>query len=381
MNRRTTWRTAAAAVTLAMGLVALPAQAHGATSGDLNPAQAQALEQRLESLLPDGAARAERLQAELGVDDLVPGEVIDPADYQCTTATPVRDWLAALTEGWDASDHGVATIFQQVVLLNAVLFPDEAGDDFGQQGEFTTPITRTTRDLRSFWDVDGNRVRVVPMHSDVLLDRTRVARVFQIGFGFDEAVSTQLANAVATLADQDKFEHGRHPLFTFNAFAVDGSDLPGVGTIPPEIVMGDGVLEGFRAVGLDDVAPQAILAHEYGHQIQYQKGLFTSDLTGAEASRRTELMADAFGSYYLTHARGASMQLKRVREFSQVFFQLGDCSFSLSSHHGTPNQRLHSVEWAYSVAEDAQKQGHVLPSLAFAAQFDQELPQLTEPDA
>ncbi|MEG8279781.1 hypothetical protein [Streptomyces sp. AHA2] len=381
MNTRTTWRTAAAAVSLAIGLIALPAQAHGAPSGDLNPAQAQPLEQRLASLLPDGTARAERLRAELGVDDLLPGEAIDPADYQCTTSTPVRDWLATSTSGWDASDHSVAGIFQQVVLLNAVLFPDEAGTDFGPQGEFTTQVTHAARDLRSFWDIDGSRVRVVPMHSDVLIDPARVERVFETGFGFSESISAQLANAVATLADQDKFDHGRHPLFTFNAFAVDGLDLPGVGTIPPEIVMGDGVLEGFRAAGLDDVAPQAILAHEYGHQVQYRKGLFASDLTGAEAGRRTELMADAFGSYYLTHARGAAMQWKRVQAFSQVFFQLGDCSFSLSSHHGTPNQRLHSVEWAYGVTQAAQKQGHILASQTFATLFDQELPRLTEPDA
>jgi predicted metalloprotease len=151
--------------------------------------------------------------------------------------------------------------------------------------------------------------------------------------------------------------------------------------VPPEIVMGDGVLAGFKAVGVGDVAGQAILAHEYGHHIQFQRNLTQSTLTGPEASRRLELMADAFSSYYLTHARGATMQWKRVQQFVQVFYQLGDCLFTVANHHGTPNQRLRSAEWGYSVANDAHTQGHILPSLTFAALFEQKLPQLVAPDA
>jgi hypothetical protein len=215
----------------------------------------------------------------------------------------------------------------------------------------------------------------------MLTDRARLTRVFTIGWGFPEPVSASLADQMATLMDTDKFQHGRHPGFTFNAFAIGGLEVPGVGTVPPEIVMGDGVLAGMQAVGLGDVAPQAILAHEYGHHVQFQRDLFNSDLTGPEASRRTELMADAFAAYYLTHPRGATMQWKRVQQFVQVFGQLGDCGFAGDSHHGTPNQRLHSAEWGYGVANDAQKQGHVLPTLTFAAEFEQQLPILVAPDA
>ncbi|MEU0948522.1 hypothetical protein ABZ379_38480 [Streptomyces canus] len=379
MNTRRMWRTAGASLGLALTVVAVPAQAR-ATTQDV-PTSTQVLQERLAAIPPAGLAHAEHLQAQLGVDDLLPGGVINPADYECTTATPVRDWAAASTADWTTSDRNIAGIFEQVVLLNAVLFPDDAGTAFGQDGEFTTQVTHTSRDLHSFWDIDGSRVRVVPMHSDVLLDRTQVARIFEVGFGFDSAASDSLALAVTTLADQGKFDHGLHPLFSFNAFAVNGLDVPGLGTVPPEIVMGDGVLEGFKAVGLDDVAARAIMAHEYGHHVQYQKDLFASTLTGAEASRRTELMADAFGAYYLTHARGAALQWKRVQEFSQVFFQLGDCSFASGTHHGTPNQRLHAVQWGYSVTQNASNQGRILPSLTFANQFEQELPVLVAPDA
>ena len=102
--------------------------------------------------------------------------------------------------------------------------------------------------------------------------------------------------------------------------------------------MRDGILEGFAALGYEDVAPQAILAHEFVHHIQFQLNLFEDEVT-PEATRRTELMADAYSAYYLSHARGVSMQSKRVKKFLAVFFNLGDCSIEHSGHHGTPHAR------------------------------------------
>lgn len=138
-------------------------------------------------------------------------------------------------------------------------------------------------------------------------------------------------------------------------------------------MLGDGLLEGMNAIGFGDVAPQAIEAHEYGHHIQFQLQLNTGEIS-AEASRRSELMADAFAGYYLSHARGASMQWKRVTQFLQVFFNIGDCGVTSTSHHGTPAQRMAAAGWGYLVAEQAKKQGHILPAAEFAARFDARLP-------
>ncbi len=125
----------------------------------------------------------------------------------------------------------------------------------------------------------------------------------------------------------------------------------------------------------DDVAPQAILAHEFGHHIQIQLDLFTDEIS-PEATRRTELMADAYSAYFLSHARGAAMQWKRVRQFLEVFYNIGDCAFTNDGHHGTPTQRMAAADWGYSVANDAQKQGHILTSQEFAALFEAQLPVL-----
>jgi hypothetical protein len=60
--------------------------------------------------------------------------------------------------------------------------------------------------------------------------------------------------------------YGDLPLFTFNAYAAPGGEgIPGYGKSPKPIAFGDGVLEVFARVGLGEVAPQAILAHEFGH--------------------------------------------------------------------------------------------------------------------
>ena len=148
--------------------------------------------------------------------------------------------------------------------------------------------------------------------------------------------------------------------------------------------MGDGILEGYTAVGLGDVAPQAVFAHEFGHHIQFQNGYFEDDVPGAtteaELTRYTELMADAFAAYYLTHHRGAGMKKKRVEQFLQVFFQIGDCAFDDPGHHGTPNQRMAAARFGFEVADQALKHGRILSSDAFHDLFVAEYPDLVAPD-
>jgi hypothetical protein len=70
------------------------------------------------------------------------------------------------------------------------------------------------------------------------------------------------------------------------------------------------------------------------------------------------------------------MQWKRVKQFLQVFFNIGDCSFTSTNHHGTPTQRMAAAQWGYSLADNAHKQGHILTAEAFAALFDAQLPYL-----
>ena len=73
-------------------------------------------------------------------------------------------------------------------------------------------------------------------------------------------------------------------------------------------------------------------------------------------------MADAYASYFAVHARGLSLNAKRVAAVQQTFYELGDCSFADLGHHGTPNQGSRASTWAADLGAGARPQGHILPA-------------------
>ncbi|UYZ59680.1 neutral zinc metallopeptidase [Hymenobacter latericus] len=297
----------------------------------------------------------------------------------CDDSTPLNLWLDGQLSDWNRQVINYAIRYDMLNLPSYYAFVFEnssANQSFGQNGEYSQRLTKSFKDLRRFWTIESGEMVMVAMHGNVLLDQTKIAKTYEAAYGVSKTTAATLAQIVALLADQiPQFRDGTHPIFTFNAFALDGFDYPPFATIPDKIVMGDGIMEGYTAIGFGDVAPQAILAHEFGHQIQFALNLF-GDVESPEATRRTELMADAYSAYYLSHARGAAMQWKRVRLFLEVFFNIGDCAFTSDGHHGTPAQRMAAAEWGYSLANNAQKQGHILSPQEFARLFDAQLPQL-----
>ena len=318
--------------------------------------------------------------------DVVRG-VIDPGDYVCPPTTEVVSWL--IQEATPILTQEPAVFQLLFINLLADLIPSyeaalfqtsDTPQSFGYNGEYTRVLLKAERDVKRFWDIDPDDIQLVAAHGTVLLDVDRTARTYQLLFGLDAATARAIAELVRDVILQSQtLEGGNHPLFAFNAFAFPG------GLTGQKIVMGDGVLAGFEAVGLADVAPTAIYAHEYAHHVQFQKDYFSDPFatTGSEAeqTRYTELMADAMAAYYLTHKRGATMNAKRVEQFLQLYFQLGDCNFASSGHHGTPNQRLAATRFGFALADQAQKQGHILTADQFHALFVAVYPQLIAPDA
>ncbi|KUG08506.1 hypothetical protein [Solirubrum puertoriconensis] len=297
----------------------------------------------------------------------------------CEDSTPINLWLDEQLSDWNSQ---VITYVLNYDMLNLptyytlVFENSSANQTFGQNGEYSQRLTKTFKDLRRFWTIESGQMVMVGMHGNVMLDQAKIASTYEAAYGLSKTTANTLAQIVVLLTDQiPQYRDGSHPIFTFNAFALQGFNYPPYANIPDKIVMGDGIMEGFTAIGFGDVAPQAILAHEFGHQIQFQLNLFGEE-DSPEATRRTELMADAYSAYYLSHARGAAMQWKRVRLFLEVFFNIGDCSFTSDGHHGTPTQRLAAAEWGYNLANNAQKQGHILSPQEFAKLFDAQLPKL-----
>ena len=153
-----------------------------------------------------------------------------------------------------------------------------------------------------------------------------------------------------------------HPILTFSAMAVTSEGYesdPWTGNVPDNIVIGDGLLAYFKAVGLDENAPDMIIAHEFGHHIQWELDLFyLYDEGTPEATRKIELMADTFSAYFLSHKKGAAFNRKRIADVFEAAFDLGDCFFQNNDHHGTPKQRKAAIQLGSSIAK--QNNGHII---------------------
>ena len=387
MRKKFSWRAGVTAVAVAIAMIASPATPALASGDDLTRAESKALYDRIEKLLPkDAEARLAALRDRLNIPDTDPRDtieaIIDPDDYVCEE-TEVAEYVREQTAGLNQTDLLNLTVILMLdpVTYDALFFPEPAADRyFGVDGEYTNRIHRTFRGLSGFWDIDADRIELVPAHGSTLLDNDRVARALKVTLGVPQEAADDLAQYIAEIVNQDKFEHGDNPLFTFNAFAfsAEGQQVPGVGEVSDKIVMGDGVMEGMRDLGLNDVAPDAILGHEFGHHIQYQDGLVDSDLPAPEASRRLELMADTFGSYFLTHADGKDFGIRRVKDFVRMFYDLGDCEFASAGHHGTPDQRAKAAE--FGAVNSLLPPDRVLASRTLAQRFEKALPRIVAPD-
>jgi hypothetical protein len=316
--------------------------------------------------------------------------VINPDDYECPPTTPVVAWFLGEVNEVIAQEPEIFDLLYNQLLADlvptyeALLFQTTATPQyFGYNGEYTQVMLKTEKDVKRFWDIFSDDIQLIGMHGSMLLDVERVAATYQsFVFGVPPADAAFLASLVRdALLESQTLNGGNHPLFSFNAFAFSTDALP----IPDKIVMGDGILAGYEALGFDDVAPQAIYAHEFAHHIQFENDYFDDPLATQgdppERTRYTELMADAYSAYYLTHKRGAAMNRKRVEQFLQVFFQIGDCAFTNPGHHGTPNQRMAAARFAFDLAHQAQKQGHILTSGQFHDLFLAAYPGLVAPDA
>ncbi len=367
---------AALALTLAAPSSALADPAEGAATTSvesLSPAgSATAAAQALLASLPaDWPARVAAAETAYGVTT-TPWAALTSQQCGPTAMTDYANAQVASIGGGLMGPLSQLGVFA-FPSMDAMLFGTESSSDlFGGSATTTRQLNQEVRDLRRFWDTPTQGVQLVPMHgSDVYSDPARLARVLvAMGMPQDQAAAFA-AQLIGIVRSIPALEGGANPLFTLNAFSfTPPAGMPGV---TPKIVVGDGLLEAFDAVGLGDLGPRAVLAHEFSHQVQEADGLTPAVVT-PDASRVLELRADAFGTYFLTHARGASLNAKRLLPAEQTYFELGDCNELSLQHHGTPDQRLRAAAWGAATAADAQKQGLVLPSLELEDRFQAALP-------
>lgn len=241
---------------------------------------------------------------------------------------------------------------------------DRSPQYFGANGEYTQLVTKRQRDLEKFWDM-ANQIRVNGQHNATLNDRERLADVYElVGTNVNTREQALAIADIILSINQLSPNLPESPFFSSDGFAASNK----------LIVMGDGLVKMVSESGVDaEIVWTGILAHEWAHQIQF-KNMSTwypngADRDRATATRYTELEADFLASYYMTHKRGATFNWKRVQQFLQLYFQIGDCAFASPGHHGTPAQRMAAAQLGYELANEAQKQGHILTQQEAHAYF------------
>jgi hypothetical protein len=308
-------------------------------------------------------------------------KAIDPSDYDCES-TGLRDYLSSTITDWDADDRALFNGWNFLIWDYAYLFENfdsESTPYYGSTGQYTQVTNKTFKSLQGFWDISTD-IYLADAHGDFYSDNDKLNALFDAYISLGMLPSNfpvdDLIDALQTVFGSSRFWEYKHPYLSFNAYAAPAdADL---GT-DKKIIMGDGIIEAYDELGYDDVASQAVLAHEYGHHVQFANNVtFTYS---PEGTRRTELMADALAAYYLTHKRGATMNWKRVKQFLEVYYNIGDCAFTNPNHHGTPNQRLKAATWGYEVASDTKKKGKVMTSADFIEMFDEVLSDLVASDS
>lgn len=365
-------------------VAALAPQADAAPAAPVNPdvplppdaptspgdARAWALASALDRVLPE--------EFTAGPGQPTAGRAFTGNVAACRTAR-FTSWVETQKATWSEAERAAFRRFALLPAQEALLFG--AGEDcphFGAGRADTDVMTRTWGDLVRFWGVDD--IAFFAFHGDMLLDPGRVSRVLRALTGQPASQTDALASDIVQVVDTDAFAHGRHPLLSLNAFAFrpEGPDeVPGGDTLPNRLGMGEGLFAAYRALGFGDVAPRAILAHEFGHHVQIRNGVYGPDPKQpptTERTRRTELMADALSAYFLTHPRGGGLSPRGAAEVTSVFEATGDRRVTDPGHHGTPEQRQRAARWGADLVGSAHPRGRVLPAEAVIAAFDENLP-------
>ena len=311
-------------------------------------------------------------------------QAVAPSECEGTLLDTYIDQLFA-----DMTDEQFAfLVAHQDTLLNvptydALFFGTPDDPDYALESH-APQIRNTFRDLRRFWNIESADIQLMAMHGDVLLDADRIAKTLtaMVATGqLDPMTPAEIQAEATTVAAfmQAQGDFYDNPLWTLNAFAFsgDGETDPFIAALPDKLIMGDGLIDAYDAIGLGDVGIRVILAHEFGHHVQFELGVFDTGPTDpAEATRRTELMADAMAAYYGTHKKGLALNKKRVADALLSFYTVGDCQFDSPGHHGTPLQRERAADWGADLAAAAKPRSYILPPASFIELFDEALPQI-----
>lgn len=116
-----------------------------------------------------------------------------------------------------------------------------------------------------------------------------------------------------------------------------------------KIYYGEGIFRDAKSKDGSNLINVMILAHEYGHQLQYTFGLPS---VNESTARPNELEADGMAGYYLRRGYGKST-FASIATGYEFAYAIGDYQTTSSGHHGTPPQRRSAVRLGFLLADPA----------------------------
>ncbi len=114
-----------------------------------------------------------------------------------------------------------------------------------------------------------------------------------------------------------------------------------------KIYYGEGIFRDAKSKDASNLINVMILAHEYGHQLQYA---FNLPSVKESTARPNELEADGMAGYYLRRGYGKST-FASIATGYEFAYSIGDYSTTSSGHHGTPPQRRSAVRLGFLLAD------------------------------
>ncbi len=349
-------------------------------------AGAQALLAELTSALPaDWHSRLRQAQSESRVGDDVTSRLqsaINPDDYSCGP-TQFDSYVARILSGVDTNTLyalGSAGVFD-FPAYDAIYF-GKPGKGYRLAGKQGRQLNRSFSDLQSFWDIRANNIDLLGMQSSMVVNKQRVARLAREVFRAKPRKAERFAKAVVRVVKSEpSLKKGRNPIFSLNAIAFTGKGIKNkrLRRVGDRIIFGSGMIRAYQSMGYGKGGPRSVLAHEFGHHIQFDRKLIASPLVKAEAGRRVEMMADTLATYFVGHRKGLKASSTLRRQSVASFQLVGDCGFDDSSHHGTPNQRGAAATLGLQLADASG--GTVRKGRSVGNSFDSRLPSLVAPDA
>lgn len=163
---------------------------------------------------------------------------------------------------------------------------------------------------------------------------------------FDFALAHTLAKASATFEILPGFAY-YDDYDGLNAYATPRVRLNNTdGTV----LFGQGLLK--RLMGgqeSPEVAVAAVCAHEFGHILQFRRGLDRVVGAGQSTVKRMELQADFFAGFF-AGIRKLERPAFPAAVFAMTQFNFGDNMVKNPGHHGTPDERGAAISRGFEVA-------------------------------